>query len=109
MFVVAEIPEETGIYTKADTPSFLKVGGLLPEGHECICVILVEQNMARNLRQVNDLTLTCVRESTVVVLDFADVDMHAPPAFIVFMGVFMGSREGEIRRFSSRDPEVIFF
>ena len=46
--------------------------------------------MARNLRQVHDLTLTRVglRESTVVAdfADFADVDMHAPPAFIMFMG-----------------------
>ena len=41
--------------------------------------------MARNLRQVHDLTLTRVRESTVVAdfADFADVDMHAPPAFIM--------------------------
>ena len=67
--------------------------------------------MARNLRQVHDLTLTRVglRESTVVVADFADVDMHTPPAFIVFMRVFMGSHEKEIRSFSSRDPDVIFF
>ena len=41
--------------------------------------------MARNLRQVHDLTPTRVRESTVVAdfADFADVDMHAPPAFIM--------------------------
>ena len=57
--------------------------------------------MARNLRQVHDLTLTRVRESTVVpdFADFADVDMHAPPAFIMFMG----SHEKEIRSFSSRE------
>ena len=60
--------------------------------------------MARNLRQVHDLTLTRVRESTVVAdfADFgyfADVDMHAPPAFIMFMG----SQEKEIRSFSSRE------
>ena len=55
-------------------------------------------HMARNLRQVHDLTLTRVRESTVVA-DFADVDMHAPPAFIMFMG----SQEKEIRSFSSRE------
>ena len=58
-------------------------------------------DMARNLRQVHDLTLTRVRESTVVVdfADFADVDMHTPPAFIMFMG----SQEKEIRSFSSRE------
>ena len=50
--------------------------------------------MARNLRQVLGLTLTRVRESTVVA-DFADVNMHAPPAFIIFMG----SQEKEIRSF----------
>ena len=49
---------------------------------------MVKNFMARNLRQVHDLTLTRVRESTVV-LDFTDVDMHAPP-------------EEEIRSFSSR-------
>ena len=54
--------------------------------------------MARNLRQVHDLTPTHVRESTVVA-DFADVDMHASPAFIMFMG----SQEIEIRSFSSRE------
>ena len=56
-------------------------------------------HMARNLRQVHDLTLTRVRESTVVAdfADFADVDMHAPPAFM-----FMGSQEKEISSFSSR-------
>ena len=41
--------------------------------------------MTRNLRQVHDLTLTRVRDSTVVA-KFADVDMHAPPAFIMLMG-----------------------
>ena len=58
-------------------------------------------SMARNLRQVHDLTLTRVRESTVVA-DFADVDMHAPPAFIMFMG----SQEKEIRSFSSREQTL---
>ena len=60
--------------------------------------------MARNLRQVHDLTLTRrvgLRESIVVAdfADFADVDMHAPPAF----NMFMGSQEKEIRSFSSRE------
>ena len=55
--------------------------------------------MARNLRQVHDLTLTRVREPTVVT-DFADVDMHAPPPAFV---MFMGSQEKEIRSFSSRE------
>ena len=52
--------------------------------------------MARNLRQVHDLTLTRVRESTVVA-DVVNVDMHAPPAFIMFMG----SQESEIEPFST--------
>ena len=46
-------------------------------------------SMARNLRQVHDLTLTRLRESTVVA-DFADFDMHAAPVFII---MFMGSQE----------------
>ena len=49
------------------------------------------RHLARNLRQVHDLTLTRVRESTLVA-HFADVDMHAPPAFILFI-MFMASQE----------------
>ena len=56
------------------------------------------QDMAKNLRQVHDLTLTRVRESTVVA-DFVAVDMLAPPAFIMFMG----SQEKEMRSFSFRE------
>ena len=68
---------------------------------KCVKVLWLRHaqlRMARNLRQVHDLTPTRVRDSTVVA-DFADVDMHAPPAFIMFMG----NQEKEIRRFSSRE------
>ena len=69
-----------------------------PNTSSDITCVLGEAAMARNLRQVHGLTLTRVRESTVVA-DFADVDMHAPPAFIMFMG----SQAKEMRSFSSRE------
>ena len=63
--------------------------------------------MARNLRQVHsDLTPTRVRESTVVAdfADFADVDMHAPPAFIM-----LSRKRNQEFLFQGVDLEVTFF
>ena len=62
--------------------------------------------MARNLRQVHDLTPTRVRESTVVAdfADFADVDMHAPPAFIM-----LSRKRNQEFLFQGVDFEVTFF
>ena len=62
--------------------------------------------MARNLRQVHDLTPTRVRESTVVAdfTDFADVDMHAPPAFIM-----LSRKRNQEFLFQGVDLEVTFF
>ena len=62
--------------------------------------------MARNLRQVHDLTPTRVRESTVVAdfADFADVDMHAPPAFIM-----CSRKRNQEFLFQGVDLEVTFF
>ena len=64
------------------------------------------RNMARNLRQVHDLTPTRVRESTVVAdfADFADVDMHAPPAFIM-----LSRKRNQEFLFQGVDLEVTFF
>ena len=61
--------------------------------------------MARNLRQVHDLTPTRVRESTVVAdfADFADVDMHAPPAFIM-----LSRKRNQEFLFQGVDLEVTF-
>ena len=62
--------------------------------------------MARNLRRVHDLTPTRVRESTVVAdfADFADVDMHAPPAFIM-----LSRKRNQEFLFQGVDLEVTFF
>ena len=62
--------------------------------------------MARNLRQVHDLTPTRVRESTVVTdfADFADVDMHVPPAFIM-----LSRKRNQEFLFQGVDLEVTFF
>ena len=62
--------------------------------------------MARNLRQVHDLTPTRVRESTVAAdfADFADVDMHAPPAFIM-----LSRKRNQEFLFQGVDVEVTFF
>ena len=62
--------------------------------------------MARNLRQVHDLTPTRVRETTVVAdfADFADVDMHAPPAFIM-----LSRKRNQEFLFQGVDLEVTFF
>ena len=61
--------------------------------------------MARNLRKVHDLTLTRVRESTVVAdfAEFADVDMHAPPAFIM-----LSRKRNQEFLFQGVDLEVTF-
>ena len=64
-----------------------------------------EYVMARNLRQVHDLTPTRVRESTVVAdfAEFADVNMHAPPAFIM-----LSRKRNQEFLFQGVDLEVTF-
>ena len=63
--------------------------------------------MARNLRQVHDLTLTRVRESTVVA-DFADVDTAARTASFHHVRGQSRKRNQEFL-FQGVDLEVTFF